>query len=165
LLSWNKLLLLLGYKLLLLLGNKLLLEVGREGINLTILVLVTGETFQSNLFSSQLRGGDQSRSTRLGLESRSKLLLLLGYNLLLLLLGVELESGLLLLGDKSLLLSKLLLLGLESGGKLLLLLPEEVRSCRVGHASRHMGSCRNCCCCAWWFGSAGRPFVEISLGC
>jgi len=126
LLSGNKLLLLLGYKLLLLLGNKLLLEVGREGINLTILVLVTGETFQSNLFSSQLRGGDQGRSTRLGLESRSKLLLLLGYNLLLLLLGVELESGLLLLGDKSLLLSELFLLGLESGGKLLLLLGDEL---------------------------------------
>merc|ERR1712200_265028 len=93
-----------------------------EGINLTILVLVTGETFQSNLFSSQLRGGDQGRSTRLGLESRSKLLLLLGYNLLLLLLGVELESGLLLLGDELLLLlsgDKLLLL---SWGELLLLL-------------------------------------------
>merc|ERR1712200_92787 len=97
-----------------------------EGINLTILVLVTRETFQSNLFSSQLRGGDQGRSTRLGLESRSKLLLLLGYNLLLLLLGVELESGLLLLGDKSLLLSELFLLGLESGGKLLLLLGDEL---------------------------------------
>merc|ERR1712200_101578 len=97
-----------------------------EGINLTILVLVTRETFQSNLFSSQLRGGDQGRSTRLGLESRSKLLLLLGYNLLLLLLGVELESGLLLLGDKSLLLSELFLLGLKSGGKLLLLLGDEL---------------------------------------
>merc|ERR1711970_815437 len=103
LLLGDHLLLLSGNKLLLLLGNKLLLEVGREGINLTILVLVTGETFQSNLFSSQLRGGDQSRSTRLGLESS---------NLLLLLLGVELESGLLLLGDKSLLLSELFLLGL-----------------------------------------------------
>jgi len=124
LLSGDKLLLLLGYKLLLLLGSKLLLEVGREGINLTVLVLVTGETFESNLFSSQLRGGDQGRSAGLGLESGSKLLLLLGYNLLLL--GVELESGLLLLGDKSLLLSELFLLGLESGGKLLLLLGDEL---------------------------------------
>merc|ERR1711922_59769 len=110
LLSRDKLLLLLGYKLLLLLGSKLLLEVGREGNSLNVLVLVTGETFESNLFPSQLRGGDQGRSAGLGLESGGKLLLLLGDELLLLLSG-----------DKLLLLSwgKLLLLLLT--GKLLLL--------------------------------------------
>lgn len=93
LLSGNKLLLLLGDELLLLLlGDKLLLEVSGQGINLTVLVLVTRETFESNLFSGELRGGDQGGSAGLGLEGGGKLLLLLLGDKLLLLLGVELES-------------------------------------------------------------------------
>jgi len=119
-------LLLLGSKLLLL-GSKVLLgsQVGGERINLTILIVVPGETFKSNLLSSELTNGNWSH--RLGsklllllrLESGSRLsALLLGKLKLLLLLG----SKLLLLGSKLLLLlgSKLLLLLL--GSKLLLLL-------------------------------------------
>jgi len=115
LLLGGKLLLLLGNKLLLLLGGKLLLLLGQEvsgqGINLTILVIITGKSLQSNLFPGKLGQGDLLRLLR------SKLLLLLGSKLLLLL-GSKL---LLLLGSKLLLLlgSKLLLL-LRS--KLLLLL-------------------------------------------
>jgi len=123
-------LLLLGSKLLLL-GSKVLLgsQVGGERINLTILIVVPGETFKSNLLSSELTNGNWSH--RLGsklllllrLESGSRLsALLLGKLKLLLLLG----SKLLLLGSKLLLLlgSKLLLLLL--GSKLLLLLGSEL---------------------------------------
>jgi len=129
------LLLLTGSKLLLLRRKLLLLgsQVGGERINLTILIVVPGEAFKSNLFSSELTNGN--RSHRLG----SKLLLLLrlepgrrlsallwGKLRLLLLLGSKLlllgRKLLLLLGRKLLLLllgSKLLLL---PGSKLLLLL-------------------------------------------
>jgi len=118
----EELLLLLGGKLLLLLGGKLLLLLGQEvsgqGINLTILVIITGKSLQSNLFPGKLGQGDLLRLLRGKLLLlRSKLLLLLGGKLLLLL-----RSKLLLLLRRKLLLllrSKLLLL-LRS--KLLLLL-------------------------------------------
>ena len=133
LLLGGKLLLLLGNKLLLLLGGKLLLlgqEVSGQGINLTILIIITGESLQSNLFPGKLRQGDLLRLLRGKLLLlRSELLLLLRSELLLLgsklllLLGSELllRSKLLLLGSKLplLLRSKLLLL---LGGKLLRIL-------------------------------------------
>jgi len=135
LLLGGKLLLLLGNKLLLLLGGKLLLlgqEVSGQGINLTILIIITGESLQSNLFPGKLRQGDLLRLLRGKLLLlRSELLLLLRSKLLLLgsklllLLGSELllllRSKLLLLGSKLplLLRSKLLLL---LGGKLLRIL-------------------------------------------
>ena len=93
----EELLLLLWGKLLLLLRNELLLllrqEVSRQGINLTILVIVTRESLQSNLFPCKLGQGDLLRPLL-----RSKLLLLLGSKLLLL------RSKLLLLRGKLLLL-------------------------------------------------------------
>ena len=126
----EELLLLLRSKLLLLLGNKLLLrllleswlllllrkQVGGQGINLTILVIISGESLQSNLLPGQLRQGNLLRlllGSKLLRPLLSKLLLL-GSKLLLLL-----RSKLLLLGSKLLLRRKLLLL---LGSKLLLLL-------------------------------------------
>ena len=91
-----------------LLGRQSRLEVGRQGVNLTILILVPGETLQSNVFPGQL-GHRHQRSTRL---IRSKLLLLRSELPLLLLRGKLLP----------LLRSKLLLLLLLLRGKLLLLL-------------------------------------------
>jgi len=123
----GKLLLLQGSKLLLLLRSKLLLlQVCGQGINLTILVIISGESLQSNLLPGQLGqgnllglllGSELLRPLLSKLLLRSKLLLLLRSKLLLLLRG----KLLLLLGSKLLLLlrSKLLLL-LRS--KLLLLL-------------------------------------------
>jgi len=90
------------------------LEMSWKGINLTILIIISGETLQSNLFSSQLRKRNLLRLVwgKLLLLLRSKLLWLLGKLLLLL------RSKLLrLLGKLLGLLSKLLL-----GSKLLLLL-------------------------------------------
>ena len=49
-------------------------EMGGEGINLTILVFITGESFEGNLFTGQLGGGEKSGT---GLEGRGRLLLLL----------------------------------------------------------------------------------------
>jgi len=49
-------------------------EMGGEGINLTILVFITGESFEGNLFTGQLGGGNKSGT---GLEGRGRLLLLL----------------------------------------------------------------------------------------
>ena len=66
-----------------LLGRQSRLEVCRQGVNLTILILVPGETLQSNVFPGQL-GHRHQRSTRL---FRSKLLLLRSELLLLLLRG------------------------------------------------------------------------------
>jgi len=133
----GKLLLLLGSKLLLLLRSKLLLlQVCGQGINLTILVIISGESLQSNLLPGQLGqgnllglllGSELLRPLLSKLLLRSKLLLLLRSKLLLLLrskLLLLLRSQLLLLlGSKLLLLlrSKLLLL-LRILGKLLILL-------------------------------------------
>merc|ERR1719348_514954 len=92
-------------------GLLLRLEMSWKGINLTILIIISGETLKSNLFSGQLR----QRSLLWLLWS--KLLLLLGKLLRLLCKLLWLLSKLL-LGSKLLLLlrSKLLLL---SGHKLL----------------------------------------------
>jgi len=100
-------------------GLLLRLEMSWKGINLTILIIISGETLKSNLFSGQLR----QRSllwllwSKLLLLLRSKLLWLLGKLLRLLCKLLWLLSKLL-LGSKLLLLlrSKLLLL---SGHKLL----------------------------------------------
>jgi len=105
-------------------------EMSRQRINLTILVFVARESLESDLFAGQLRDGNKGGTglklllTLLGKESGNLLLLLLGGKLLLLLLGDK-SVLLLLLGIKSLLLSKLFLLGkklLLLRGKLLLLL-------------------------------------------
>ena len=121
---------LLRSKLLRLLGSKLRLlllreKMSRERINLTVLIIITGETLQRNLFSGELRHGNLSRL--LG-SLRSELLWLLGKLLLrselLLLLDLrsllELEGGVGLLRLRSELSGLLELLGILS--KLLVLL-------------------------------------------
>jgi len=90
-----------------LLGRQSRLEVGRQRVDLSILVLVPGETLQSNVFPGQLGNWHQGSTGLL----RSKLLL--GGKLL------PLLRSELLLGSKLLLRGKLLLLG----SKLLLLPP------------------------------------------
>jgi len=104
-------------------------EMSGQRINLTILVFITRESLEGDLFACQLRGGNKGRTglelllTLLGEESGNLLLLLLGGKLLLLL--GDKSVLLLLLGIESLLLSKLFLLGkklLLLGGELLLLL-------------------------------------------
>jgi len=85
---------------------------GGEGVNFTILVLISGETLQGNVFQGQLRSGDEVGGSWRLLEF---LLLLLRCKLLLLLLRSKLLLGsklLLLLRNKPLLLlrSNLLLL-------------------------------------------------------
>ena len=109
---------LLGSKLLLLLLYGL--EVGRQGVDLPVLVLVPGEAVQGDVLPGQLR--DWLQYGLLGLKGelllRSKLSLLLGSELLLLL-----RSKLLLLpGSKLSLLLRGQLLLLLLGSKLLLLL-------------------------------------------
>ena len=98
-----------------LLGRQSRLEVGRQRVDLSILVLVPGETLQSNVFPGQLGNWHQGSTGLL----RSKLLL--GGKLLPLLRSELLLGSKLLLRGKLLLLlrSKLLLL---LGSKLLLLL-------------------------------------------
>jgi len=111
-------------RLLRLLGSKLRLlllreKVSRERINLTVLIIITGETLQRNLFSGELRHGNLSRL--LG-SLRSELLWLLGKLLLrselLLLLDLrsllELEGGVGLLRLRSKLSGLLELLGILS---------------------------------------------------
>merc|ERR1712086_840686 len=118
------------------LGSKLLLgncslEMCWESINLTITIFISGESFKSNLFLSQL--GEWCKSRLLWL--RGKLLLLLGGKLLLLSksrLLLLLSRGkllwvlgkLLVLGELGIKLARLLLLSksrlLLSWGKLLL---------------------------------------------
>merc|ERR1712086_872218 len=113
----------LGSKLLL--GN-CLLEMCWESINLTITIFISGESFKSNLFLSQL--GEWCKSRLLWL--RGKLLLLLGGKLLLLSksrLLLLLSRGkllwvlgkLLVLGELGIKLARLLLLLLLSKGRLL----------------------------------------------
>ena len=109
--------------LLRLLGSKLLRlllreKMSRERINLTVLVVIAGESFQRNLFPGQLRHGDLSRLLR---SLRSKLLGLLGKlllrsELLLLLLRslLELEGWIGLLGLRGELPGLLELLGVLS---------------------------------------------------
>jgi len=134
-LLWSKLLRLLG--LLWCELSRLLLreKVGGERINLTVLVVVAGESFQSNLLPGELRHGDLGRllgslwSKLLGLLGKlllwSKLLLGVLTELLLLLLLLELEGwvGLLWLGGEllRLLLLKLARLLLLELARLLLL--------------------------------------------
>ena len=98
-----------------LLGRQSRLEVGRQRVDLSILVLVPGETLQSNVFPGQLGNWHQGSTGLL----RSKLLL--GSKLLLRGKLLPLLRSELLLGSKLLLLlrGKLLLLG----SKLLLLPP------------------------------------------
>ena len=111
-------------RLLRLLGSKLRLlllreKMSRERINLTVLIIITGETLQRNLFSGELRHGNLSRL--LG-SLRSELLWLLGKLLLrselLLLLDLrsllELEGGVGLLRLRSKLSGLLELLGILS---------------------------------------------------
>ena len=100
-----------------LLGRQSRLEVGGQRVDLSILVLVPGETLQSNVFPGQLGNWHQGSTGLL----RSKLLLLLGSKLLLRGKLLPLLRSELLLGSKLLLLlrGKLLLLG----SKLLLLPP------------------------------------------
>merc|ERR1712086_274004 len=107
----------LGSKLLL--GN-CLLEMCWESINLTITIFISGESFKSNLFLSQL--GEWCKSRLLWL--RGKLLLLLGGKLLLLsksrlLLLLSLGKPLV-LGKLGIKLARLLLLLLLSKSRLLL---------------------------------------------
>lgn len=92
-------------------------KVGGERINLTVLVVVAGESFQSNLLSGELRHGDLSWLLGMG-SLWSKLLGLLGKLLLWskLLLGVLTELLLLLLEGRV----GLLRLGGELSGLLLL---------------------------------------------
>jgi len=117
---------LLGSELLLLLLYGL--EVGRQGVDLPVLVLVPGEAVQGDVLPGQLRDwlqdgllglrGELLLRSKLSLLLRSKLSLLLGSELLLLL-----RSKLLLLpGSKLSLLLRGKLLLLLLGSKLLLLL-------------------------------------------